>query len=295
MRETLITGVTGQLGRGVLEALQARNVTDSLAVLTRHPEGDTTEGFREQQLDVRIADYADRAALEKAFAGIAVLYFVSSSDIEHRLPQHENVVAAARAAGVEHILYTSSVRKTEGPETVLHPVIEAHRQTEEWIRESGLTYTILRHNLYADLLPFFMGAPEQLLNTDTVYLPAGAGRVALVPRDDLAEAAATILADPAPYRNRILEFNGSENVTFGELTEQLSGVLGRELDYVSPSREEFRETLRGHGVPDGAIWMTDVFATGIADGEFSGSTTDLEKVLGRRSRPLRSLLHEVYG
>ncbi|MGB3798499.1 MAG: NAD(P)H-binding protein, partial [Lewinella sp.] len=272
-----------------------RTGPENVAVLTRHPSADSTDNYRSKDLEVRIGDYGKPAELERAFAGIEVLYFVSSSDVENRLTQHKQVVEAAKKAGVGHILYTSSVRKTEGPDTVLHPIVSAHKQTEDWIKNSGMDYTILRHNLYAEVAPLFMGKRKQLLQSNTIYLPAKDGRVAMAPREDLAEAAAIILADLASYRNRTLEFNGSERVTFTEVADMLGSILDENIRYVSPEREAFRKTMQGHGVPDDAIWMTDVFSTGIAEGEFAGTTEDLEQVLGRKTRSLRDFFRETYA
>ncbi|PPK88444.1 NAD(P)H dehydrogenase (quinone) [Neolewinella xylanilytica] len=295
MQKTLITGATGHLGGSVVDYLLERNGPGSLAVLSRHPDGNTTAGFRDRGLDVRIGDYDKPEELASAFDGIEVLYFVSSSDVENRLKQHENVVSAAQRASVKHIIYTSSVRETEGPETVLHPIVDAHKQTEDRIMESGMDYTILRHNLYAEVAPLFIGDREQLLGSKTVYLPAGDGRVALAPRRDLAEAAAILLADPAAYRNRVLSLNGSERVTFSEVATMLGDILDTKIDYVSPGREEFRKTMKTHGVPEGAIWMTDIFSTGIAEGEFAGPSDELEKILGRKTSSLQDFFRETYA
>ena len=295
MQKTLVTGATGHLGGRVANLLLQRHGAENVAILSRHPSGDTTKDFRSRGVDVREGDYGNPEELQRAFDGIEVLYFVSSSDVENRLTQHKNVVEAARQAGVKHILYTSSVRETEGPDTVLHPIVNAHKQTEDWIKESGIDYTILRHNLYAEVAPLFIGPRDQLLQSKTVYLPAEDGRVALAPREDLAEAAAIILADPSQYRNRILSLNGSELVTFGEIAGMLANITGEDITYVSPDRDKFRKTMQGYGVPDGAIWMTDVFSTGIAQGEFAGPSDDLEKVLGRKTRSLRDFFRDTYA
>ena len=295
MQKTLITGATGHLGGRVANLLLERQGGENVAILSRHPSGDTTTDFRSRGVDVREGDYGKPEELKRAFDGIEVLYFVSSSDVENRLTQHKNVVEAAKHAGVKHILYTSSVRETEGPDTVLHPIVDAHKQTEDWIKESGIDYTILRHNLYAEVAPLFIGSKDQLLQSKTVYLPAGDGRVALAPREDLAEAAAIILADPSRYRNQTLSLNGSERVTFGEVATMLGDITDKDISYVSPDREEFRKTMQGYGVPDDAIWMTDVFSTGIAQGEFAGPSDDLEKILGRKTQSLREFFRSAYA
>ena len=294
MAKTLITGATGGLGRAVATFLKNKTAAKDIAVLVRDTEGEKAQQFRAQGFDVRRGDYNDPSSLTAAFQGIEVLYFVSGSDIHARLPQHENVVNAAKASGVKHILYTSTVRKDESSSAPLHLVVNAHAQTEQWIQESGLPYTLLRHNLYAEVIPMFVGAKEQLLQSKTVYLPAGNGKTAFVSREDFAEAEANILANPQPHVNKTYEFNGSETLTFAQVAEILSGITGEKIAYTSPDVKEFEQALAGHGVPALIVGVVSSFAQGMANGEFDHKTNDLEKILGRKTTPAAQLIKQAY-
>src|SRR5215211_2610227 len=94
----LITGSTGQLGKATIEFL-----------LKKIPAGEVAALAREE----RKGDYDDKASLVVAFKGIDKLFFISGNDVANRQKQHENVVAAAKEAGVKHIIYTSFARKNE--------------------------------------------------------------------------------------------------------------------------------------------------------------------------------------
>lgn len=78
---------------------------------------------------------------------------------------------AATEAKVGHTIYTSFQRKTEDASSPIAFVASGHLLAEKLIEESGLTYTILKHGLYAAILPMFMG--ENVLETGSVFLPAG--------------------------------------------------------------------------------------------------------------------------
>ncbi|MDF0705678.1 SDR family oxidoreductase [Flagellimonas okinawensis] len=295
MAKILITGATGGLGGATARFLKDRiNVAD-IAVLVRDKESDKAKALAELGFDLRIADYDNLDGLKEAFKGIETLYFVSASDIGKRIPQHKNVVEAAKASQVKHILYTSTVRKDESTEAPLFAVVDAHVKTEEWIKESGITYTILRHNLYAEVIPMFLGEKEQLLQSKTIYLPTGDGKTSFVPRKDFAEAEAIILSDTSNYENKILEFNGSEQTSFEDVSKLLSTTLDETIDYVSPEVDEFKKTMASYQLPEDIIGMLTMFSLGIANGEFDQKSDDLEKVLGRKTQSISDFLEGSYA
>lgn len=295
MKKTLITGATGGLGSAVVSFLKAQNGIDNLSVLVRDREGSAARDFRAQGIDVRTGDYNDVDSLYKAFSGIEVLYFVSGNDIEARVSQHENVVRAAVESGVKHILYTSTVRKDESAESPLYPVTNGHIQTEKRIRESGMAFTLLRHNLYGEVIPLFAGDKDRLLQSETIYLPAGRGKTAFVPRTELAEAAANILADAQKHENSVYELNGGECVGFEQIAALITEITGKHITYVSPEIGEFESALASQGLPGAVVAMLSMFSLAIARGEFDSQSQDLEKLLGRKPQSLAAYLRQLYA
>ena len=219
MKKTLITGATGSLGQLLVSALKSKADASNIAVLVRDTAKDIVKDYESQGLDIRVSDYENTDKLKVAFEGIEQVFLISGSDLDARLQQHKNVIEAAIAANVKHIFYTSSVRKTESKDAPLDAVVSGHAQTEKAILNSGLDYTILRHNLYSEVVPMFIGDKEQLLKTKAIYLPTENGKVAFIPRKDFAEAEANIIVSPEDYRNKIYEFNGSTLFSFEEISE----------------------------------------------------------------------------
>ena len=295
MAKILITGATGGLGGATARFLKEKMTSDDITVLVRDKESDKAKALEREGFELRLGDYDNPSGLVKAFKGIDVLYFVSASDIGKRVPQHKNVVNAARASNIKHILYTSTVRKDESTEAPLHVVVDAHVQTENWIKESGLTYTILRHNLYAEVIPMFLGEKEQLLQSKTIYLPTGHGQTSFVPREDFAEAEANILADPSKYENKTLEFNGSEQTSFKEVSKLLTEILEEPIGYVSPEVNVFKQTMAAYQMPEDITAMLAMFSLGIANDEFDQQTNHLEAVLGRKTTPIKEFLEKEYA
>ena len=115
------------------------------------------------------------------------LYLVSAAEAENRLEQHFAAVDAAAAAGVQRIVYTSFVGASPDAAFTL---VRQHYATEERIRATGIRHTLLRHNMYADFVPFFATIED---DGAVIAAPAGEGRTGFVSRDDLADVAAAVL------------------------------------------------------------------------------------------------------
>jgi NAD(P)H dehydrogenase (quinone) len=169
-----ITGASGNLGRAVTARLDPADVV----LLTRTPEN--LQGARR-------ADFDDPDSLTEAFAGVDRLLLISAHDLARREGQHKAAIDAAKAAGVSHVVYTSVVNPTEDNPAM---VVPSHRATEEALRASGLAWTFLRNNIYAD----FQGpVVAQARESGRLFTSVGGGRIAFVAREDCAAAAAAVL------------------------------------------------------------------------------------------------------
>ena len=290
MKKILVTGATGHLGGQVLKLLMEKVDPTSLSAIAR----DTAKlaSFKEQGVNVIQADYDNPDSLETAFAGIDSLYFVSGNDLIRRMTQHENVINAAKKAGVKHIVYTSFQRANETESSAISLVSSSHLQTEKWLKESGMDYTIMKHNLYSEVVPAFIG--DQVINTGTIYLPVGDGKVAFASRTDMAKAGISVLTTEG-HENKSYEISSEYSYSFQDIATILSEISGKQIGYISPSVDEFKLTLAGFGVPKDGIDAAVMFSTGIKDGEFNFPGKTLENLIGHQPESLSETLRKFYS
>jgi len=287
----LVTGATGHFGNAAIHFLLEKGVKASqISALVRNEK--SAEDFNKQGVGVVIGDYDNYASLISAFKGVDKLLFVSGSDISKRLSQHQNVINAAKEAGVKHLIYTSFQRKDETETSPLWIVAQSHIQTEKWLKESGIEYTILRNNLYMDFLPGFIG--EKVLETGVIYVPAESGRISAVLRSEMAEAAASILVT-AGHEGKEYNFTNTEAVSYQEIAEAISAVSGKTISYISPSAEDYQKTLSSYGVPAEVVGIFSSFAVAQAKGELDVVSSDLEKLLGRKPLSVIHFLSRLYA
>jgi len=290
MSKILVTGATGHLGAAVTEILLQKTDVSNISILVRDPA--KAEKFKEKGVNVQIADYEDKEALLKALVGIDKLYLVSGLDANRGL-QHENVINAAKQAGVKHILYTSFQHKTELGNPAISFIAEGHLYTEKVLKASAVTYTILQHGLYTDAIPMFAG--QNLLQSKSIFIPAGEGKTAFAARKDMAEAGALILLDQTgKFDNQSIELAGSEAVSWADIAGIISKITGETITYTSPAVADFISTLTNAGVPAEIAGLLAGFSQAMAEGEFE-INGQLENLLGRKPLTVEQYLRETYG
>ncbi len=281
MTKYLVTGATGQLGQLVLGALSDKGIPASdIAVLVRRQEA--AADLDAKGYSVRIADYSDVEKLTAAFAGVERLLLISGSEVGQRLPQHTNVVDAAKAAGVKFIAYTSLLKATES-KIGLAP---EHVGTEAAIKASGLDYTLLRNSWYSE--NFLMALP-QILETGQHYGSAQDAQFSPATRADLAEAAAVVLSAEG-HEGKTYELAGDEAFTYTDFAATIAGLAGKEITYVDIPEAAFSEALVAAGLPEplaGLLANTDVVSQ---EGWLFDDTKALSGLIGRPTTTIKEVI-----
>ena len=109
MTRILVTGATGNIGRLTLDHLLKRRPAGDLVGLARDPA--RASDLTSKGIDIRQGDYFDQAGLLRAFDGVEKVMLVSATAFTDRRTQHDNVIDAARHAGVKHIVYMPIIHK----------------------------------------------------------------------------------------------------------------------------------------------------------------------------------------
>lgn len=290
MSNILITGATGHLGKATISALLNKGVNAAkIAALVRNEK--KAQDLKEMGIKILVADYEDYNSLVKAFACVDQLLFISGSDVMNRNQQQQNVVKAAVEAKVKHVIYTSALNRLPIEQSAISFVSQAHVKTEQWLAESGLNYTILQNSLYADVIPQFIG---DVLNTQTIYLPAAQGKTAFVVRTDIAEAAAAVLTSDG-HNGKTYKVTNTESYTYQDVADIISDITGKSITYISPTVEDFTATLENAGLPAETIGGFTAFALAQANDEFNVTGTDLEVLLNRKPTNLKEYLIDIYA
>ncbi|MBZ9812847.1 SDR family oxidoreductase [Mesorhizobium sp. CA7] len=288
MTETLlVTGASGHLGRAVINHLlgERKVAPANIIATTRNPEN--LADLAARGVAVRAADFDDEASLEAAFTGADRVLVISTGELDlksdRRLKQHQAAVAAAKAAKVSHLLYTSMPNPEPGS-----PVLFAgdHYGTEEAIKASGIPYTIFRNGWYQENL--FMSLPHAI-SSGKWYSSAADGRVAHGARDDMAAAIAAGLASGSK-ESHIYTLTGPQAYTTNEIAALVSEVTGKPLEVIQLPDEALTEGVKAAGVPEDFARIIVSFDANTRAGRIGEVTDAVEKLSGRKPRTLKQFL-----
>jgi NAD(P)H dehydrogenase (quinone) len=226
---------------------------------------------------VRQADFDDPASLTNAFTGADRLLLISTDALDEpgkRLRQHVNAVKAAEEVGVQHVIYTSIVEAPVSPITFAPD----HANTERALLESSLGWTILRENLYMDLL---LSSLSQAYQLGGLFNAADEGRVAYVTREDIAHAATVALAS-AFKGQRTLNITGPEALSYAEIAALASEITGQPLNHIPIELEAEIQAMVGAGLPRPVAEAYASIDVAIAQGKLAEISDDFETLVGRK-------------
>jgi uncharacterized protein YbjT (DUF2867 family) len=232
MTTILVTGGTGTLGRLVTARLRADG--HEVRVLSRHS--------RPYAVDLREGG----AGLEAAVTGVDTIVHCATTQTGGDEKAAQNLVAAARRAGVGHLVYISIV----GVDRVPFPYYTTKFAVEKLIEESGVGWTVLRTTQFHDLLVMLFKALAKL---PVVLLPAGVRDQPVEVAEVAARLAELALAAPA---GRVEDMGGPETRTFESLARSYLRATGRRRAVLSvPLWGKAYRSFRsgGHLAPEHAV------------------------------------------
>ncbi|AKD54847.1 SDR family oxidoreductase [Spirosoma radiotolerans] len=289
----LVTGATGQFGAKAIDHLLQKGVNPSdIAALVR--DAAKAKGLQEKGIGIRLGDYADHHSLVQAFKHVDKLLLVSSNDrqaVENRTAHHINVIKAAKEAKVKHLIYTSFVRKPGFKQSAIATFQQSHVDSETFLKNSGMAYTILQNGMYLEMIPVFSGT--QVAEKGIIFFPAGDGKTSYVLREELAEAAAHVLTT-AGHLNQVYPLTNTTSASFYDIAGELANVLGKDVSYQSPSVSEFESTLKSMDIPDSYIGMFTMWALALSQSTLDVVDPTLANFLGRKPTTVGQFLNQVY-
>ncbi|TDD60266.1 NAD-dependent epimerase/dehydratase family protein [Kribbella antibiotica] len=231
----LITGATGNVGGELVQQLV--DAGQDVRAYIRNPDKASN---LPPAAEIAIGDLDDTEALHKAADGIDVIFFMQAAPIP---AQAQNVVDAAKEAGVGRIVVLSSIGTVVHPRPLIGAAINAR---DDVLRESGIAITYLRPNAIASNALWWKDTIDA---EGKVYIPTAPGYSPPIDPYDIARVAATVMTE-AGHEGHGYILNGPEALTDQEQVEILADVLGRDIECVLLTPEQYAEASLQRGTPE---------------------------------------------
>lgn len=276
-----VTGANGQLGQLVINHLLANTAANNIVALVRNP--DNAKQLSALGVQVRLADYNKPQTLLPALQGVTKLLLISGSEIGQRAAQHQAVIDAAKAVGVELFAYTSLLKAMESPMRLA----QEHQETESAIAASGLPAVILRNGWYTEN---YTDNVAGVLATGAVAGATGGGRMNTASRDDYALAAATVLSSAESQAGKVYELAGDESYSLSEYAAEISKQTQQSIPFHQMTESDFGQLLIQIGLPEGLALVLADTEKHVEQGWLADDSHALSKLIRRPTTSLAETL-----
>ena len=276
----LITGATGKTGSATAKSLSEKGET--FRALIRNEE--KKEGLESLGGEVVIGSIENTEVVNQSMQGVkTVLVLLPNS--ESQLALEKQLVDSAKQAGVERIVKMSSIEATPDATS---PIPKLHLESEEYIKQSGLAWTMIKPNFYMQNL---LASAGTIKEQGKIFLPMGDGKTGMIDTTDVGKVLAKVLSEDG-HESMNHEITGPEILSFYEVAEIFSQVLGKQVDYVDVPMDAYKETL-GQFLTN--QWHLDAVIDlfkGIAEGGIEDKTDTFSELMGETPKSLSQFLAE---
>ena len=276
----LITGATGKTGSATAKSLGEKGET--FRALIRNEE--KKEGLESLGGEVVLGSIENTEVVNQSMQGVkTVLGLLPNS--ESQLALEKQLVDSAKQAGVERIVKMSSIEATPDATS---PIPKLHLESEEYIKQSGLAWTMIKPNFYMQNL---LASAGTIKEQGKIFLPMGDGKTGMIDTTDVGKVLAKVLSEDG-HESMNHEITGPEILSFYEVAEIFSQVLGKQVDYVDVPMDAYKETL-GQFLTN--QWHLDAVIDlfkGIAEGGIEDKTDTFNELMGETPKSLSQFLAE---
>lgn len=276
-QKILVTGATGNVGSGLVPALQATGV--AVRALVRDEDKATATALHEQGVEVVVGDLEDAAAVETAVAGVDKIYLLTWNG-PTACYHVKNVVDAAKKTGTPHIVRHSMWGSANSR------IVQEGNSAEQIVKNSGLPWTILKPTFFMQNL--MMAAPT-IASDGNIYWDVGEGRISMIDVRDIVDTAVAVLTSRG-HAGKSYILTGPEAISLHDAAATLSQVLAQDVRYVSVPTEAAYQSLTGMGFPS---WIAQGFGelmAGFSQGFASQPTDNVAQLTGHPARSFKTFV-----
>lgn len=272
----LVVGATGNTGRETVPRLLERGL--AVRALSRDPErARALPGFA--GAEIVAGDPARPETLGPAMQGVTKVFLIPPSGPGSDTSE-QNVIEAARAAGVRHIVKLSALCADPSAPSM---ALSHNFRAEQILKSSGVPYTILRPSSFMQNFLFYYS--PSIRSEGAVYQSLGEARMAVIDTRDIAEVAVKVLTSEG-HEGKTYDLTGPEALTYAEAAEKLGAATGRPIRYVDVPAAAYEQALVGLGLPPFvAAEVVNIYGRGpYREGKAGSVSSSVADLLGRPAR-----------
>jgi uncharacterized protein YbjT (DUF2867 family) len=268
----LVTGATGNVASAVLDNL---GTTDGNLRALAHDDS-KAQSIKDRGVEAVVGDFLEPETLVPTLQGVSTVLLITPIHPE-QVTQASNVINAAKESGNDPRIVRLSVHQASHEAPPRNS--RQHAQIEDELRSSGLPYTLLQPTTF---MQNTLATARTVASEGRIYQPFKDGKLGMIDARDIGEVAAKVLTEEG-HEGKVYTLTGPAAISFYEVAEALSEVLGKEVRYVKISLEDAKRAMLNMGLSE---WRADVlieYAKAHSEGYSNFTTEDVEQLTGHRA------------
>jgi len=280
MEKILVIGGTGNIGFPLIQYLDSKDVEVTAGVHNMEKAKDEFKSFK--HVNVCHFDFLDPATFEAAFDGVTKVFFVRPPQLAKPKEDMLPFLLFAKEQQIDQIVFVSLIGVEKNPMT-------PHHKIEEMILDLELPYTFIRPSFFMQNLN--TTHREDIQKNHDLFIPAGNSRTSFIDTRDIGEVACIALLD-SKYLYQKLNITGPQALSYNEIAQIMTQVLGTEITYSKPSLLKFRQTMIKRGIKKDYVNVMVMLYLITQLGNAKDVTDTAEKVLGHAPRNIQTYIQD---
>lgn len=276
----LVIGGTGNIGYPLIKYLNQKNIS---VIAGSHNPNKAADKFQNlNHVTVKDFDFLDSSTFESAFNGVNKVFFVRPPQLANPQKDMLPFLKYAQQQKIDQIVFISLLGVEKNPMT-------PHHQIEQMILDLNLPYTFIRPSFFMQNLDTTHQLDIQ--KNHDLFIPAGNSRTSFIDTRDIGEIAGIALLNDK-YLYQKLNITGPMALSYQEIAQIMTQVLGTTITYSKPSLWKFRKIMLQRGMKKDFVNVMVMLYLITQLGNAKEVTDTAEKVLGHKPRTIQNYIQD---
>lgn len=278
MEKILVLGATGNIGRPLVKYLQQQNIP---IIIGTHNSNHAQQAFPDAtNLEFRHFDFLDQTTFETTFEDVTKVFFVRPPQLAK--PEFDMLpfLKFAKEKQIDQLVFISLLGVEKNPMT-------PHHKIEQLILDLDIPYTFIRPSFFMQNLN--TTHRQDIQENHDLFIPAGNSRTSFIDTRDIGEIAGIALLNDK-YINQKLNITGPAALSYGEIAQIMTKILGVKITYSRPSLWKFRKVMLQRGLKKDFVNVMVVLYLITQLGNAKDVTDTTKKVLGHAPRTIQNYI-----
>ncbi len=275
----LLTGISGNVGSAVVDYLKSENI-DFLAGVRNIKKSKK----QDNSIDYIHFDFEDTATYETTLTGVKRVFLVRPPQLTDVRGIFIPFIQKCKEAGVVQIVFLSLLGVEKNP-------FPPHYKIEKAIVASGIPYTFIRPSFFMQNLSTTHA--EDIKEKSDLFIPSGKAKISFIDTRDIGEIIGRTLVEEG-HENKAYTLTGSEVITYFQVANIMTRILGRKITYSNPPLFKFRKDMIARGTKKEFATVMMVLYLTTKLGMANHVTDTAETLLKRKPRTAEDFIKDYF-